>query len=75
MKIEQWRQDYNQARPHSALGYRTPAEFAAQAASFNPEGVGPGASNASPLPHTPIPAAETGLWGEQKPEKVTLSVD
>jgi len=23
--IEQWRQDYNQVRPHSALGYRPPA--------------------------------------------------
>lgn len=27
-KIEEWRQDYNQQRPHSALGYRTPEEFA-----------------------------------------------
>jgi putative transposase len=26
--VETWRQDYNRARPHSALGYRTPAEFA-----------------------------------------------
>lgn len=26
-KIEDWRQDYNQRRPHSALGYRTPEEF------------------------------------------------
>jgi putative transposase len=25
--VETWRQDYNQARPHSALGYRPPAEF------------------------------------------------
>lgn len=32
MKIEAWRRDYNQARPHSALGYQTPEEFAAQAA-------------------------------------------
>lgn len=31
MKIEAWRRDYNQARPHSALGYQTPQEFAAQA--------------------------------------------
>lgn len=28
--IETWRVDYNTVRPHSALGYRTPAEFAAQ---------------------------------------------
>jgi putative transposase len=25
--IEAWRQDYNQSRPHSALGYRPPEEF------------------------------------------------
>jgi putative transposase len=27
-KIENWRQDYNQQRPHSSLGYLAPAEFA-----------------------------------------------
>jgi hypothetical protein len=27
-KIEEWRCDYNQVRPHSALGYLTPEEFA-----------------------------------------------
>jgi len=32
MKIEAWRKDYNQVRPHSALGYQTPEEFAARAA-------------------------------------------
>src|SRR6516162_607352 len=26
--IESWRTDYNQVRPHSALGYLTPEEFA-----------------------------------------------
>ncbi len=25
--IEAWRRDYNRARPHSALGYRSPEEF------------------------------------------------
>jgi transposase InsO family protein len=25
--VELWRQDYNQDRPHSALGYQTPAAF------------------------------------------------
>lgn len=38
--VEAWRQDYNQDRPHSALGYQTPAAFAqaaAQAATSPPE--------------------------------------
>ena len=28
--IEQWRWQYNTQRPHSSLGYRTPAEFGAE---------------------------------------------
>lgn len=28
-KIAAWRKDYNEHRPHSALGYRTPSEYAA----------------------------------------------
>ena len=27
-KIAAWRKEYNQERPHSSLGYRTPQEFA-----------------------------------------------
>jgi putative transposase len=29
-KIEDWRQMYNESRPHSALDWLTPAEFARQ---------------------------------------------
>ena len=29
----EWQVDYNEQRPHSALGYRTPAEFAATCAA------------------------------------------
>ena len=30
--IETWRQHFNQVRPHSSLGYHTPAEFVTQRA-------------------------------------------
>jgi putative transposase len=43
-KIEAWRRDYNQVRPHSALGYQTPEEFAVRAAAR-------GASPPTPLAH------------------------
>jgi len=54
-------QDYNEVRPHSSLGYLTPAEFAAGKASFYGQGAGQEASNAGPLPHTPIPAQRAGV--------------
>ncbi len=40
--IEQWRRHYNQERPHSSLGYLTPAEFKAawKAANGNGQGLG-----------------------------------
>ena len=34
--ISAWRQDYNQCRPHSALDYLTPAEFAAKHRTTTP---------------------------------------
>jgi len=55
-KIAAWRIEYNEERPHSSLGYRTPKEFAAHTASFCRVGVGQEDSNAVPLPHTPFPA-------------------
>jgi len=30
VRIATWRRDYNERRPHSALDYMTPAEFAAR---------------------------------------------
>jgi putative transposase len=33
-KVETWRQDYNQQRPHSSLNYLPPAEFARKAAEM-----------------------------------------
>ena len=32
-KVEVWRRDYNESRPHTALGWLTPAEYAAVAAA------------------------------------------
>ena len=34
--IEQWRQHYNHERPHSSLGYRSPAEFKAHQSRQHP---------------------------------------
>lgn len=36
--VENWRIEYNTFRPHSSLGYLSPAAFAAQAAAQQPEG-------------------------------------
>ena len=74
-KIAEWKWDYNHVRPHSALGYLTPMEFAASSkARFYIAGVGQGTSNAGPLPHAPIPATQN-LRDEQNTEKVSLSLD
>ena len=42
-KIEAWRRDYNECRPHTSLGLMTPAEFALQA------GVNPGLQGSGTL--------------------------
>jgi len=57
-KIAAWRIEYNEERPHSSLGYRTPKEFAAaQAASFYTAERGARDSNVVPCPsRSPIPA-------------------
>ena len=45
--IEQWRRHYNHVRPHSSLGYLTPAEFKATLAATITEG---GSAAAPPRP-------------------------
>lgn len=61
-KIEAWRVDYNTQRPHSALGYLTPVEFAHRAAALR----SPTAPSALPL--GPVPA----LAVPENPQGVTL---
>jgi len=57
-KIAAWKIEYNEERPHSSLGYRTPKEFAAaQAANFYTAEREARDSNAVPCPSSsPIPA-------------------
>ncbi|WP_410174017.1 IS3 family transposase [Microbulbifer thermotolerans] len=43
--ISPWRQDYNEQRPHSSLGYQTPAEFAAAFRSHKKESINTNITN------------------------------
>lgn len=43
--ISEWRQDYNECRPHSTLNYRTPSEFAANWRKGNSESEGSKSTN------------------------------
>ena len=67
-KIAAWRREYNEERPHSSLGYRTPEEFAREAGgekgcgkdaawkskgSFSPPLGNPAEGAGFPLSHSP----------------------
>ena len=64
-KIAAWKVEYNDERPHSSLGYRTPNKFAREqkfaaeqkVKDFYRTVVGQEDSNAVLLPHTPISAS------------------
>ena len=51
-KCEAWRRDYNTARPHSSLGYRTPAAYAVTLAATGARLRNPGQLRRSPVAHT-----------------------
>jgi putative transposase len=54
--ISEWADDYNTARPHSSLGYQTPASFAGTLAAI-------GSSAALPQGHAPTPIAQPAPHG------------
>lgn len=45
--IAQWRQDYNEVRPHSSIGFMSPAAFAAQKRQKDKDSKPAGSSNQS----------------------------
>jgi len=71
--IEAWRQDYNQCRPHSALGYRTPEEFAHDTAQkdYGKDGGEAALENAArfPLSHR---TATAGILGKNNNSSTLL---
>jgi putative transposase len=79
--IAAWRQDYNPCRPHSAIGYRTPEEFAkTPAGGYGKDGGRAALENASRFPlshsldgcgHQPVSA----MLETQNPENVSLRLD
>ena len=53
--LEQWRREYNEARPHSSLGYLTPMEYAEKKTNTVDGGY---------APPNPAPLAAAGVQGE-----------
>ena len=54
--LDQWRMEYNEARPHSSLGYQTPAEYAVKQTNQSDGGC---------APPSPAPLAAAGVRVEQ----------
>lgn len=52
--LEQWRREYNQARPHSSLGYLTPEEYTKEQSNQSDGGY---------APPNPAPLAAAGVQG------------
>ena len=73
--IEAWRRHYNEVRPHSSLGYLTPAEFAASIQQINAAPASAtGRSAARCGGFAPRPVATPSLKGQsKKPETPVLS--
>jgi putative transposase len=64
-KIEQWRNQYNRARPHSSLGYLSPEEFAASHSHLWSE---PAARSAGPAKEMPSGALHPMTVSVEEPD-------
>ena len=65
--IEQWRRHYNEVRPHSSLGYLTPAAFTAQVARTAPrDATGRDAAVCGASASRPV--ASPPAWGNSSKE-------
>ena len=62
--IEAWRRHYNEVRPHSSLGYLTPAEFVAKESAASVQATGRDA--AVPGASAPRPVASPPRKGQQE---------
>ena len=75
-RIAQWKQGLQRTAAAQAACSTVPRwSLLQQSAGFYVDEVGTGASIAGPFPHTPIPAMNSVGGDEQKPEKVSLSLD
>ena len=70
-KLAAWREEYNEERPHSSLGYSTPAAFALRLAALRPPTAASepqfGEQKEEELTGSMIPCAEPG--GRSEPVK------
>ena len=64
--IEAWRQHFNYVRPHSSLGYLTPAAFAAKLEQDATAAQATGRSAAVPGAFAPRPVAQPSRKGQTK---------
>ena len=64
--IESWRRHYNEIRPHSSLGYLTPAEFAAKLKNDAAPASATGRDAARHGGFAPRPVAAPSLKGQSK---------
>ena len=67
-KIEQWRNEYNRARPHSSLGYVAPEEFAAAHSHLRSESA---ARSAGPAKETPSGALHRATVAVEERDSVS----